>query len=533
MSDENKKFKYFVAKDIKQSKDKKGNTTLTVPIQSLEADRDGDTITQEGQNMIINQLQSGNVPAFPNHGFGDSMVMYDFREIMGQWTGGEVNNGITYGYLRLRKGNSAAEELLDLINQNMPVGFSIGFIPKSYDEEKDGISILELDLLEVSPVGIPSNAAAVQGNSQEIAMAAKSAIENKSDIEQTLKTYVKKSYTKQNQNTKQNEDVTERQVYEYIASLIEGATVQDVASLLDNLGDVQFDERELAAHIAGIYDVTVGEVLEWLQMLKDETQQNMNTNSEVEQIKSDIQEIKNQIKSMQKQNGATIKNPKYDVAQKEQWESPDMEDFENEEDYYAVHCVWYTDNPESTEDVSLPVARPEEGQLVLVYEALNSAYDMASRLEELTEDQVETLRNKLESLREKEFPDEEPLDADESEEEEDSGKNNQGGKTMSSEEEKQNQETESQENKQETEEQENKEEKTQTEEQEQKEENTEEQTEENTEEDNTSEDELKDEEKTVKETDQPKKINTVDKGNEEQEQKNKSEEKIIGFNYKY
>jgi len=113
-----------------------------------------------------------------------------------------------------------------------------------------------------------------------------------------------------------------------------------------------------------------------------------------------------------------VKNPRYDDAQKEQWETPSIEDFETEEDYYNVHMLWAKEEHEGVYDVALPVARHEDGTIVLVYEALNSAYDFASRVEGLSEEQVSDVREKLENLRENEFPDEEPLDADESEEDE-------------------------------------------------------------------------------------------------------------------
>lgn len=112
-----------------------------------------------------------------------------------------------------------------------------------------------------------------------------------------------------------------------------------------------------------------------------------------------------------------INKPKYDEAQAEQWQAPDLEDFETEEDFYNVHVLWAEEEPESVDDVSLPVARNEDGVIVLVYEALNSAHDMASRVDGLTESQVDEVRELLEGLREKEFPDMDPLDADEEDEE--------------------------------------------------------------------------------------------------------------------
>lgn len=202
-------YKYVVAEsaNIKLTKQEDGSDKVTVPIQSTNVDRDGDIITDEGQEDLIKQLKTGKVPAFPNHGIGDYDAMYDFRDIMGKWVDGYKEGDITYGELQLRQNNQAAEQLKDLISQDMPVGFSIGFIIRGCDEEegRDGLDINSLELLEVSPVGIPSNAAAVHGNTAQLAMAAKSVIESKGtydDIKNELSKYGDKMTEK-----KENKDL--------------------------------------------------------------------------------------------------------------------------------------------------------------------------------------------------------------------------------------------------------------------------------------------------------------------------------------
>lgn len=201
-------YKYFVVRDIKKVKDSSGNEILSVPIQSLQADREGDVVNEQGQQDIIRQLQTGKVPAFPNHGMGDSFVMYDFREIMGKWVGGEVNGNTTYGYLQLRKNNSSAEALMDLIEQDMPVGFSIGFIPKEYEEKQEGMEFSAVDLLEVSPVGIPSNAVAVHGNNVDMINAVTQAIETDGSAEAVkakIKQFIGGNMTEEKQSNEQPE----------------------------------------------------------------------------------------------------------------------------------------------------------------------------------------------------------------------------------------------------------------------------------------------------------------------------------------
>lgn len=161
------------AKDMKV-REEDGRKLVEVPIQATEEDRDGDLISEEGQKALVEQLQSGTVRAFPNHGIGSHSALYDFRDIMGLWVDGRMEDGVTYGTLQLREGNQAADHLVDLFEQDIGVPFSIGFIPLDTEEreETDGMLIHDEDLMEVSPVGIPSNPEAdPQANAAGVAVA--------------------------------------------------------------------------------------------------------------------------------------------------------------------------------------------------------------------------------------------------------------------------------------------------------------------------------------------------------------------------
>jgi len=183
-----------------------------IPVQALSQDRDGDKITNEGQQKVVTQLQSGQVPAFPNHGIGEYDAIYDFRDIMGQWIDGKHEDGKTFGTLRLRKGNEAAEHLKDLLEQDMPVGFSVGFIPLDFDEKQDSgaMEINDLDLMEVSPVGIPSNPEAVNElGDTPVAMAKSIMKESKKknhDAEEFSQKFAEKLKNAMTENIEQNKD---------------------------------------------------------------------------------------------------------------------------------------------------------------------------------------------------------------------------------------------------------------------------------------------------------------------------------------
>lgn len=169
--------------DIKLTKEEDGDVMVNVPIQATSEDRDGDVITDKGQESILEQLDSGEVPLVPNHGVGRGSATYDFRDIFGQFVGGEIVDGTTVGRARLREGSDMADELQDLLEQDMPVGFSVGFIPTETEERGEGGMLVDdLDLMEVSAVGVPSNPDAVPQAMGGAVAAAKQAGMTKSDI---------------------------------------------------------------------------------------------------------------------------------------------------------------------------------------------------------------------------------------------------------------------------------------------------------------------------------------------------------------
>jgi len=148
--------------NLELTKQEDGEMFVNVPIQATSEDRDGDVITDKGQERILEQLESGEVPLVPNHGVGAGAATYDFRDIFGQFVGGEMMDGTTVGRARLREGSEMADELQDLLEQDMPVGFSVGFIPTETEERGEGGMLVDdLDLMEVSAVGVPSNPDAV------------------------------------------------------------------------------------------------------------------------------------------------------------------------------------------------------------------------------------------------------------------------------------------------------------------------------------------------------------------------------------
>jgi len=195
-------------KDVELVKqDSESEPVINIPIQALAEDRDGDIINEKGQESIIRQLKSGTVPLVPNHGVGQSEAHYGFEDIFGQFIDGENRNGTTIATARLLEGNEFADKLIELLENDMPVGFSVGFRVLEGDERKEegGIEIEKVDLMEVSAVGIPSNPKAVpQAMGGAVAMA-KNAGLNEKQIVSTVKEAFKHTMSE-----KQSEDGTDQ-----------------------------------------------------------------------------------------------------------------------------------------------------------------------------------------------------------------------------------------------------------------------------------------------------------------------------------
>jgi len=202
------------AKDIKQGEDEDGNPVYKVPISGDAMDRDRDQMAIEGQENMVEQLRSGKVPVYGDHGRAADAPRYSFTNIIGQFIDGElsaidnqeINEGdkVTLATMRVREEHPDGKELVKLLEGDWPVGFSVGFRPLKVEEitnddgELIGLKMLEIDLLEASAVGIPSQPDSVpvgiSQNSTQAAVAVKSALdkaEGEVDVKELEKTLEK------------------------------------------------------------------------------------------------------------------------------------------------------------------------------------------------------------------------------------------------------------------------------------------------------------------------------------------------------
>jgi hypothetical protein len=248
--------------EIVKEEQENGEIFVNVPIQALSEDRDGDYINEKGQEKIIEQLKTGQVPMFFNHGVGSSAAHYDARDIVGQFVDGETRDSTTIAKARLRmvegengeeKLHSDAKEIVNLLKQDMPLGFSVGFIAQETEERKDGegMEISDLDLMEVSAVGIPSNPDAVPQAMGEAVQMAKNAGLSKSKIKSTIEKAFQDTMSEKQESTEDSTDENSK-------SEVKQMTSEDVEMLMDAVSS------RVGEHISMAMDEAEDELMEMI-----------------------------------------------------------------------------------------------------------------------------------------------------------------------------------------------------------------------------------------------------------------------------
>lgn len=139
-----------------------GHTEITVPISSTTEHRSGGKMTELALESMVEQLEEGTVGMWDDHGLDEyGWPEYRREDMYGWWVGGYIEDDVLWATARLRDGDSRSADLVDQLEQGMPVGFSVGYYPEKDEwvEREDGEvrEIIDVDLLECSPVGIPDN----------------------------------------------------------------------------------------------------------------------------------------------------------------------------------------------------------------------------------------------------------------------------------------------------------------------------------------------------------------------------------------
>ncbi len=105
-----------------------------------------------------------------------------------------------------------------------------------------------------------------------------------------------------------------------------------------------------------------------------------------------------------------IKTPPYDESDaNSSWDAPDLEDFEDEAQAKNAQLLVADDYEDFSEDAALPVCKPAGDELVLLYHGLDAAHKVIGHVEDLSEEEEQLVRSKIQDLRKEEFSDKDPI----------------------------------------------------------------------------------------------------------------------------
>ncbi len=167
-------------KDAADGEKEDGRKQIRMPVSSTAQDRDGDQFSEDGLEDLQRQFNEEKIPMFLDHGRGSRGSYYGTLGIVGRWDSAEIEQEgdlkVLYATGTPTDANPDAADAVELIQDDMPVGASVGFRVLDYDgDRQDGYEFHKSDLLETSLVGIPSNPETVNAGPETGAVAAKSA----------------------------------------------------------------------------------------------------------------------------------------------------------------------------------------------------------------------------------------------------------------------------------------------------------------------------------------------------------------------
>jgi len=158
----NLNFKLFHTLNIKTLKAKRDDGK--VPVSSSNFDRDNDRMTEQFMVSMAEQINTGHVALYADHGWDENGIYSVFSKL-GYWSEAEVQDGLLYAkpvFSDAKAVQDKVEKLQDLIGSNTPVTWSIAVVAHKWaDNDKDGYDYKEGDLVEISAVGLPANPDAV------------------------------------------------------------------------------------------------------------------------------------------------------------------------------------------------------------------------------------------------------------------------------------------------------------------------------------------------------------------------------------
>ena len=111
---------------------------LEVTVSGLGEDRDGEAMSQEAVDDMIRQFKSGTIGFFPDHGKNEvGERTYSWKQMMGVWTDAHQDGNKLKAVVRLNKAHPDSDLFWGYVQENMPLGFSIGGKVVKYEDVKD------------------------------------------------------------------------------------------------------------------------------------------------------------------------------------------------------------------------------------------------------------------------------------------------------------------------------------------------------------------------------------------------------------
>lgn len=240
-------------------------TFIRVPVSSTSEDRDGDDFSGRGLEAEKTQLDNADIPFYLDHGMDERGMPGAYRALdqEGKWVKGEIEDDVLFGVAMGDPESDAFAEVARKIDVGLPIGFSIGF--RDLDsEEKDegGRQFHDVDLMEVSAVGIPSNPDAV--SHQVNVMAKRAGMSPERFLEQVGEALGVEPDTQQHTNPEESPMAEDDETKDAPESGGEDLTEDEVRSMIDEAIEEQFSETadELEERIVGGVTEKLSDVLD-------------------------------------------------------------------------------------------------------------------------------------------------------------------------------------------------------------------------------------------------------------------------------
>lgn len=107
---------------------------IEIPVSGLDIDRDGEKMSQKAIDSMISRLKSGEVPLHSNHGKEKG---YTWQDIMGKSVDAWQEDKLLMAKFLLNDAHEEHEKFWKYLQNKMPVGFSIGAMPKGFHYEEE------------------------------------------------------------------------------------------------------------------------------------------------------------------------------------------------------------------------------------------------------------------------------------------------------------------------------------------------------------------------------------------------------------